>query len=556
AYRIGQCRDVTVLRLISLGTVEEIIYLRQVYKQQLQSTVVDRESARRYFEAVQGTDGHQGELFGVKNLFRLQTRGTCLTRRLLEREGRVEAGVVTASTHVGGEKEEEKEEKEEEEEAAAEETSEPGKIPHGDASKPKSRSGEGSPDGDHQTSRGVLDFSSGSEGEEVGHRGSVRRRKAAAEPRGEDVVAPAPASRLSLLQCGFSRLLLQGLAAAAAAGSPASGAEDDDSSLSEGEPAGGAGGGGGPPEDRSRIGGAWSCGTRRKKKEVAEEEEEISQGSSSSGTPGNRRRPVGGGVSDNSWGGSGGEDGGRAGGAALQLSSSDQGKWTSARRTEAKKKMELNQGHRRAAPLRSHSASSYSDESDDLVKPVARKEVWPSPQGGAEKGGASTSADLRPGRKRRQSARARGLTRARGLARSTTAEHIEAFTSSTDVEQHPPSAAKKWRPARPQAHMREGTIDNVVYTHSNQRVVGGSRAEERICRAAVRDVFERRMYSQFPANHLLGTQEVRRHFLSTPREGSPGVLTRVQHPVTFSGQAVHRGRDDTFILGQTPQAIR
>lgn len=33
AYRIGQCRDVTVLRLISLGTVEEVIYLRQIYKQ-------------------------------------------------------------------------------------------------------------------------------------------------------------------------------------------------------------------------------------------------------------------------------------------------------------------------------------------------------------------------------------------------------------------------------------------------------------------------------------------------------------------------------------------
>lgn len=32
-YRIGQCRDVTVFRLISLGTVEEIIYLRQIYKQ-------------------------------------------------------------------------------------------------------------------------------------------------------------------------------------------------------------------------------------------------------------------------------------------------------------------------------------------------------------------------------------------------------------------------------------------------------------------------------------------------------------------------------------------
>lgn len=47
--------------------------------------------------------------------------------------------------------------------------------------------------------------------------------------------------------------------------------------------------------------------------------------------------------------------------------------------------------------------------------------------------------------------------------------------------------------------------------HSNQRVVGGSRAEELISRAAVRDVFERKMYSQLPANNLLGTQEVRRN---------------------------------------------
>uniref|UniRef100_A0A671LC05 DNA excision repair protein ERCC-6-like 2 n=1 Tax=Sinocyclocheilus anshuiensis TaxID=1608454 RepID=A0A671LC05_9TELE len=84
AYRIGQCRDVTVFRLISLGTVEEIIYLRQIYKQQLQSSVIGRENARRYFEAVQGTDGQAGELFGIRNLFRLQTDGTCLTHRILE----------------------------------------------------------------------------------------------------------------------------------------------------------------------------------------------------------------------------------------------------------------------------------------------------------------------------------------------------------------------------------------------------------------------------------------------------------------------------------------
>ncbi|XP_026125851.1 DNA excision repair protein ERCC-6-like 2 isoform X1 [Carassius auratus] len=99
-YRIGQCRDVTVFRLISLGTVEEIIYLRQIYKQQLQSSVIGRENARRYFEAVQGTDGQAGELFGIQNLFRLQTDGTCLTHRILEREGRVEVGITTARTQA------------------------------------------------------------------------------------------------------------------------------------------------------------------------------------------------------------------------------------------------------------------------------------------------------------------------------------------------------------------------------------------------------------------------------------------------------------------------
>ncbi|XP_054981757.1 DNA excision repair protein ERCC-6-like 2 isoform X2 [Sorex araneus] len=98
AYRIGQCRDVKVLRLISLGTVEEIMYLRQVYKQQLHCAVVGSENAKRYFEAVQGSKEHQGELFGVKNLFKLRSQGSCLTKDILEREGRVEAGVLTATT--------------------------------------------------------------------------------------------------------------------------------------------------------------------------------------------------------------------------------------------------------------------------------------------------------------------------------------------------------------------------------------------------------------------------------------------------------------------------
>ncbi|NXY60490.1 ER6L2 protein, partial [Callaeas wilsoni] len=98
AYRIGQYRAVKVFRLISLGTVEEIMYLRQVYKQQLHCAVIGTENARRYFKAVQGSKEHQGELFGIHNLFKLRTHGSCLTKDILEREGRVEAGVMTATT--------------------------------------------------------------------------------------------------------------------------------------------------------------------------------------------------------------------------------------------------------------------------------------------------------------------------------------------------------------------------------------------------------------------------------------------------------------------------
>ncbi|NXP84484.1 ER6L2 protein, partial [Passerina amoena] len=98
AYRIGQHRAVKVFRLISLGTVEEMMYLRQVYKQQLHCAVIGTENARRYFEAVQGSKEHQGELFGIHNLFKLRIHGSCLTKDILEREGRVEAGVMTATT--------------------------------------------------------------------------------------------------------------------------------------------------------------------------------------------------------------------------------------------------------------------------------------------------------------------------------------------------------------------------------------------------------------------------------------------------------------------------
>ncbi|KAK2603669.1 hypothetical protein QQS21_004142 [Conoideocrella luteorostrata] len=69
AYRIGQTRDVEVFRLISLGTVEEIVYARQVYKQQQANIGYTASSERRYFKGVQQDEDRQGEIFGLSNIF-------------------------------------------------------------------------------------------------------------------------------------------------------------------------------------------------------------------------------------------------------------------------------------------------------------------------------------------------------------------------------------------------------------------------------------------------------------------------------------------------------
>lgn len=69
AYRIGQTRDVEVFRLISISTVEEIVYARQVYKQQQANIGYTASSERRYFKGVQQDQGRKGEIFGLGNIF-------------------------------------------------------------------------------------------------------------------------------------------------------------------------------------------------------------------------------------------------------------------------------------------------------------------------------------------------------------------------------------------------------------------------------------------------------------------------------------------------------
>ena len=69
AYRIGQARDVEVVRLVSAGTIEEIVYARQIYKQQQANIGYTASRERRYFRGVQSRGDRKGEIFGLDNLF-------------------------------------------------------------------------------------------------------------------------------------------------------------------------------------------------------------------------------------------------------------------------------------------------------------------------------------------------------------------------------------------------------------------------------------------------------------------------------------------------------
>lgn len=73
AYRIGQVRDVEVFRLVSAGTIEEIVYARQIYKQQQANIGYTASTERRYFKGIQENKDQKGEIFGLANLFSFQT---------------------------------------------------------------------------------------------------------------------------------------------------------------------------------------------------------------------------------------------------------------------------------------------------------------------------------------------------------------------------------------------------------------------------------------------------------------------------------------------------
>ncbi|WOL07703.1 switch 2 [Canna indica] len=69
SFRYGQKRHVIVFRLLAAGSLEELVYSRQIYKQQLSNIAVSGKMEKRYFQGVQDCKEFQGELFGICNLF-------------------------------------------------------------------------------------------------------------------------------------------------------------------------------------------------------------------------------------------------------------------------------------------------------------------------------------------------------------------------------------------------------------------------------------------------------------------------------------------------------
>ncbi|TGO52240.1 hypothetical protein BCON_0145g00220 [Botryotinia convoluta] len=101
AYRIGQLRDVDSFRLVSAGTIEEVVYARQIYKQQQANIGYNASMERRYFKGVQNAAGQKGEIFGLDNLLSFHA-DEILLRDIVNKTNVAEtrAGVAMASFDV------------------------------------------------------------------------------------------------------------------------------------------------------------------------------------------------------------------------------------------------------------------------------------------------------------------------------------------------------------------------------------------------------------------------------------------------------------------------
>ncbi|XP_053558392.1 LOW QUALITY PROTEIN: DNA excision repair protein ERCC-6-like 2 [Bombina bombina] len=527
AYRIGQCRDVKVFRLISLGTVEEMIYLRQLYKQQLHCAVVGDENAKRYFEAVQGSKEHKGELFGIKNLFKLRTQGTCLTREILEREGHVEAGAVSSAMCI--------------DQRSLANNTELAADTDNDESSADVKQKQKFP-------KETFDFSSDSDGDGNGSsRLLSNKSNATTDSR----------KQLTLQHCGFSKLLEREPSAHI---SKEVFKEEVSHDKVKKAPR--------PVNEKQKLVILdWNISTDSEEesvnmrnckyptsKDISIMETEISS-----------------------------EDGENI---VYSTQILDRSAESSRHKTESNhsEESELDDDvpARKNRQKQCNSSDLISDESDDIEIPKKNLSVDHLKQTKAlEKHLLNTISDI-----------------------DKNSQTIDAFSSSDDdnlqrkniqinKQDRKYTSVKGRIKIRPQLHRpikkkcsvaernlfrkQEEDMDNergvkngetygsldrvldgvkeVAYVHSNQNVVGSSKAENDMSRWAVRDVFELNQFSQLPANIMVNRAKTFKH--KNPTEDAATTSSNLlQDPVTQKQKKVHHTNEITYLIGETPKAMQ
>ncbi|XP_053323475.1 DNA excision repair protein ERCC-6-like 2 isoform X1 [Spea bombifrons] len=535
AYRIGQCRDVKVFRLISLGTVEEMIYLRQVYKQQLHCVVVGSENAKRYFEAVQGSKEHKGELFGVHNLFKLRTHGTCLTRDILEREGKVEAGIMSAAMYLSQGKSETPTDTDSEENITH--------VKHG-----------------QQLQNEMFDFSSDSD-EEVKGRSKLKSLKS------PDIADSR--RQLILQQFGFSRMLEKVPRARSMnpdlSGSSINNAHNDCNVNKKNALV---------LQENSK-----SPVYRRQSKRVTTPEWNISSDSEDDTYTIRKNKHQTSKEANDA--------------QETESSSCESDDVIRSSQTPEAEKLGLKLRHMAEFDkpgtskhqVTDSSCDNISDESDDIkipnkkTTPVrlrqskqirTRKDHSFRNSSGPDKDSQtidsfSSSDDdhlhnkkirLNTGDQRAGNFKGQKQVHAK-LQRFTHRSSVKPQKMDEDADINKKIVKKKVDSVD---RVLDG-VEGVAYIHSNQNVVGSSKAENHMSRRAVRDVFELNQFSQLPANITPPVNKKCEHsakeglLLQTKAEASKSDNV-LRYPVVHKQRKVCRTGEATFLIGETPKAVR
>ncbi|XP_048187053.1 DNA excision repair protein ERCC-6-like 2 isoform X2 [Perognathus longimembris pacificus] len=606
AYRIGQCRDVKVLRLISLGTVEEIMYLRQVYKQQLHCVVVGSENAKRYFEAVQGSKEHRGELFGIYNLFKLRSQGSCLTKDILEREGQVEAGIMTATTWLKEGPSEHKIETPRE----------------SDCQEPRGLEEPAEP-----LAAEMCDLCSDFSDEESMGTSTTRTAKHKVSYASK---ASGSSGQLTLFQCGFSKLF------EARCQVP----EDSDGNNTSG---------GGSSDEQPTLPSAvardaacqktqdsvsaskhQNLGTILNPQEncTSKESRILEQNISSESNEKNFQTIVGRNCilqNDTESEDSdvifptqyktqrfpnnrirlmpflGSEDSGTENPVKIRNSHHGKKKGDRGNGSSSKNLNATNMTLRSITERKD--TGNISDESDDIEISSNSRE---------RKKIATSSLKLKKENRRKLDYISKTMKKTNQLCapdEGPNSQLIEAFSSSDDElsashfcltkQSHREKTMKDkitssskllshkknntFRPRKAvtfsnegfvtQEHMCESMdkildgVQEVAYIHSNQNVIGSSKAENCMSRWAARDVFELKQFSQLPANIAVCSSKTYEEEVSTdrvahakkgpqPNEGNNSFPLYLAYPISQRKKQVHRTDQTTFIIGETPKGIR